>query len=170
MAVPIWLVDAHDPAAACGSPQSVTDGISPTRPAGSVVCTLPRFWLPSARLRLKLKEVNAPPLLVLSEVAWATENGTAAGQPVVTNGVDAENAARPVHGVNVEAVVADAAGEAVRERRAGAAVEREDQVAEGQLGVSEEADFEASARGVRDGLAFESDRDPVDALGVEEDR
>ncbi len=53
-----------------------------------------------------MKEVNAPALLVLSGVAWATENGTAGGQPVVTNGVEAVNAARPVHGVNVEAVVA----------------------------------------------------------------
>ena len=94
--MPIWLELGQLPVEAAGSGHSFTDGINPTRPAGSTVCTLEMFWLPSARARLNVKFVNAPALLVDWAVDWLSEKGIVAGQPVAANGVAGVNGAPPV--------------------------------------------------------------------------
>src|SRR5580704_11055974 len=78
--VPISLADGHAPAFACGSGHSVTEGIAPSSPGGSVVCTCERYCCPSARARSSAKGLYAPALDGLcGGVLWTSEKGSGVG-------------------------------------------------------------------------------------------
>src|SRR5438105_3888092 len=103
--VPIWLEAGHDPSEACGSGQSVTAGIAPTSPAGSVVVTLPRYCCPSERARLNVYEVlpKAPALAGWLVALCVQEKGSGEGQPLTLKTLEGlcEGAKGEVNGVSV---------------------------------------------------------------------
>ena len=75
-AVPIWLAAGHVSAlAACASVHSVTVGIAPTRPGGSVVLTCDEVLLAVGAGEVE-REVGVPPAVgVVVDVLWPGENG-----------------------------------------------------------------------------------------------
>ena len=87
--MPIWLGAAQLPVAAAGSPHSVTEGINPTRPAGSTVCTL-EVLLPVGPGEVEREACRRRPCcgaLVVTGRAKGSGEGHEPATPSVVNGV-----------------------------------------------------------------------------------